>query len=375
MYVCELDGCRIRKVTFEGAVTTITGNTSKQWCDGVGTSASWSGPFGVTVDDDNNLLIADGQRIRRVKGEVLERSSERLYNDLVESNVNEFIKIARQCGYLPPSQTVKSFTVRSDIDSDMNGTDSLKHLKKDIASLSSGFYPAETSLLRAQVTVLRKIHRLLDVDTDKDKQRVAKMAKNYLESHANSPAVTKSSQALQKLMDLFCLALAKSKKKEQTNDQVLAVLRTLISHLPPQPAVVPANSIDLYRSFFPILRSAATAKDAPLALINQSISWYFRLALAVGSVEQMADLALLLITHSDTNEQKDLATLLKPLESYNPPAIDAAGLSKQRENEKEEGPIDFIPSTPTERARYGLLILRHLARISAPFSVPADVRS
>ncbi len=68
IYVAERHpGRRVRKITPLGVVTTVAGCSSASWVDGVGTQACFVDPTGVAVDD-NILWVADGggSRIRRI---------------------------------------------------------------------------------------------------------------------------------------------------------------------------------------------------------------------------------------------------------------------------------------------------------------------
>ncbi|MGE0879365.1 MAG: prepilin-type N-terminal cleavage/methylation domain-containing protein [Acidimicrobiia bacterium] len=49
----------IRKITPAGVVTTIAGTTSAGSTDGTGTNARFNNPFGVAVDSNDNLFVAD----------------------------------------------------------------------------------------------------------------------------------------------------------------------------------------------------------------------------------------------------------------------------------------------------------------------------
>ncbi len=224
---------------------------------------------------------------------------------------------------------------------------------------------------------MRKIHRLFDVDSDRERQRTAKAAKEYFDSqsaggHA-SPAVTQSSAALKSLMSLFCNSLLTTnggKTSSSTNTQVLTVLRTLVATLPPQPASVPLNSVDLYRSFFPVLRASVSGNSVTEAQQSQSVGWYFRLALAVGSLEQMCDLVYLLLTiapAANSSGEQDFSVLLKPLTEYATPNL--GGPTPPAESD-----LTTVPSAAIARSAAGVLVLRHLARIATPYLNPSDVR-
>ena len=66
IYVADEGNNKIRKVTPGGVVTTLAGNGTFNYADGTGTAASFTGPNGISMDGDGNLLVAEGQRIRKV---------------------------------------------------------------------------------------------------------------------------------------------------------------------------------------------------------------------------------------------------------------------------------------------------------------------
>lgn len=68
LYVADSSGHKIRKVTPAGVVTTIAGNGLRDSIDGAGTSASFDIPSGITIDSNNNLYVADtgNNKIRKV---------------------------------------------------------------------------------------------------------------------------------------------------------------------------------------------------------------------------------------------------------------------------------------------------------------------
>ena len=71
----------IRKVTNpEGVVTTIAGdgyrlNYVGRWRDGIGTSASFKAPYGVVIDNNGDIIVADESRIRKINKNTIEVST------------------------------------------------------------------------------------------------------------------------------------------------------------------------------------------------------------------------------------------------------------------------------------------------------------
>jgi hypothetical protein len=69
LYVADQDNHRIRKIVIAtGAVTTVAGNGSANFVDGVSTAASFYSPYGIAVDNNGYLYIGDhnNHRIRKL---------------------------------------------------------------------------------------------------------------------------------------------------------------------------------------------------------------------------------------------------------------------------------------------------------------------
>ncbi len=74
LYVTEGYGSKIRKVTLNGVVTTIAGSNTRETratVDGTGSGASFNYPWGITVGSDENLYVTElyGHKIRKVTPE------------------------------------------------------------------------------------------------------------------------------------------------------------------------------------------------------------------------------------------------------------------------------------------------------------------
>ncbi|HQR44650.1 MAG TPA: NHL repeat-containing protein [Thermoanaerobaculia bacterium] len=68
VYVADTGSNKIRKITSTGVVTTIAGSGAASSLDGNGTAASFNGPAGLAVDGNGNLYVADvfGDKIRKI---------------------------------------------------------------------------------------------------------------------------------------------------------------------------------------------------------------------------------------------------------------------------------------------------------------------
>jgi len=59
LYIAEVNGNRIRKITSNGTVSTLAGNGSIGAVDGTGSSAQFYAPSGIIIDAHGDLLVAD----------------------------------------------------------------------------------------------------------------------------------------------------------------------------------------------------------------------------------------------------------------------------------------------------------------------------
>ena len=59
VYVAEFYGNDIRKITPGGIVTTLAGSATAGSTDGIGAGASFNNPFGIAVDANENVYVAD----------------------------------------------------------------------------------------------------------------------------------------------------------------------------------------------------------------------------------------------------------------------------------------------------------------------------
>jgi len=68
LYVADNQNNRVRKVTAAGVVSTIAGQASAGFADGVGAAAQFSAVLAITIDYSGTLYVGDGNdRIRRIK--------------------------------------------------------------------------------------------------------------------------------------------------------------------------------------------------------------------------------------------------------------------------------------------------------------------
>jgi sugar lactone lactonase YvrE len=92
LYVSDSWNNAIRKITPEGAVTTLAGGNGIGFTDGSGTAATFSSPDGIAIDSTGNLFVADydNNAIRKITpaGEVT-------------TVVGQAGKFGFQAGYLP----------------------------------------------------------------------------------------------------------------------------------------------------------------------------------------------------------------------------------------------------------------------------------
>ena len=64
--VADTNNLRIRKVTPGGVVTTLAGSGSAAFADGTGAAASFYAPYAVAADTSGNVFVGDSARIRKV---------------------------------------------------------------------------------------------------------------------------------------------------------------------------------------------------------------------------------------------------------------------------------------------------------------------
>jgi hypothetical protein len=68
LYVSDTGANRIRKISSDGTVTSLTGSSTAGFSDGNATDARFNGPTGIAVDQSGNIFIADTENdvIRRL---------------------------------------------------------------------------------------------------------------------------------------------------------------------------------------------------------------------------------------------------------------------------------------------------------------------
>lgn len=68
IYITDKNNHRIRKITSNGVVTTLAGNGTIGTVDGTSDIAQFNNPIGLTIDYQNNIYIADSEnnRIRKI---------------------------------------------------------------------------------------------------------------------------------------------------------------------------------------------------------------------------------------------------------------------------------------------------------------------
>ena len=65
VYVADTFNHKIRKISPDGIVSTLAGSTSG-YKDGAGTNAQFEGPMDVATDGEGNVYVSDGFRIRKI---------------------------------------------------------------------------------------------------------------------------------------------------------------------------------------------------------------------------------------------------------------------------------------------------------------------
>jgi sugar lactone lactonase YvrE len=66
LYVSDSGISLLRKITPDGIVSTVAGNTTQSSVDGKGTAASFTALFGIAIDGSNNIYLTDNNLIRKM---------------------------------------------------------------------------------------------------------------------------------------------------------------------------------------------------------------------------------------------------------------------------------------------------------------------
>ena len=68
VYVCDSGNNQIKRVSPGGVITTLAGSGAAGWADGTNSTAVFSAPWGIAVDSQTNIFVADNQSnvIRKV---------------------------------------------------------------------------------------------------------------------------------------------------------------------------------------------------------------------------------------------------------------------------------------------------------------------
>jgi len=68
VYVADSENHKIRKITPNGVVSTVAGNGSDGFAEGQGVNARFDTPYGLAIDSQNNLYVTDSynNRIRKI---------------------------------------------------------------------------------------------------------------------------------------------------------------------------------------------------------------------------------------------------------------------------------------------------------------------
>jgi serine/threonine protein kinase, bacterial len=71
VYVSDQNNNLIRKISAEGVVSTLAGSGTPGGADGLGAAASFNAPFGIAVDGNGNVYVADlsNHKIRKISPE------------------------------------------------------------------------------------------------------------------------------------------------------------------------------------------------------------------------------------------------------------------------------------------------------------------